>query len=60
VIARLQRDIAAVLQAPEISRKLVADGLEPVCSTPEEFRKFLAADKAKWGRTIKQANIKVE
>jgi tripartite-type tricarboxylate transporter receptor subunit TctC len=60
VIARLQTDIAKVLALPEISRKLVQDGLEPVGSTPEQFRDFLAADKAKWGRIIKQANVKAE
>ncbi|MGE4240679.1 Bug family tripartite tricarboxylate transporter substrate binding protein [Ramlibacter sp.] len=59
-VARLQRDIARVIQMPEISRKLVADGLEPVGSTAEEFRKFLVADKAKWGRVIKQANVRAE
>ena len=60
VVARLQRDIAKVLAMPEISRKLVADGLEPVGSTPQQFRDFLVADKAKWGRVIKQANVKAE
>jgi len=60
VVARLQRDIAKVIAMPEISRKLVQDGLEPVASTPEQFRDFLAADKAKWGRIIQQANVKAE
>ena len=60
VVAHLQRDIAKVLAMPEISRKLVADGLEPVGSTPQQFRDFLVADKAKWGRVIKQANVKAE
>jgi tripartite-type tricarboxylate transporter receptor subunit TctC len=60
VVARLQRDIAKVIAMPEISRKLVADGLEPVGSTPQQFRDFLVADKAKWGRVIKQANVKAQ
>lgn len=60
VIARLQSDIAKVLALPDISLKLVQDGLDPVGSTPEQFREFLAADKAKWGRIVKQANVKAE
>lgn len=60
VIARLQSDIAKVLSMPEINRRLVQDGLEPVGSTLEQFREFLVADKAKWGRVIKQANVKAE
>jgi len=59
-VARMQREIAKVLALPEISRKLVQDGLDPVGSTPEKFKEFLAADKAKWGRVIKQANVKAE
>ncbi len=59
-VAHLQRDIAKVLAMPEISRRLVQDGLDPVGSTPEAFRAFLAADKAKWGRVIKQAGVKAE
>ena len=42
---------------PEISNKLVQDGVEPVGSTPEQFKDFLVADKAKWGRAIKAANV---
>jgi len=57
---RLQRAVATVLAMPEISQKFVQDALEPVGSTPEQFRQFLAADKQKWGRIIKAGNVKAE
>jgi len=60
VVNRLQTDIAKVLAQPEVSRKLVQDGLEPVGNTPDQFRAFLVADKAKWGRVIKQVSLKSE
>lgn len=59
-IERVQREIAKVLAMPEISQRLAQDGLEPVGSTPEKFREFLAADKRKWERVIKDADIKAE
>jgi tripartite-type tricarboxylate transporter receptor subunit TctC len=59
-IERVQREIAKVLALPEISQRLVADGLEPIGSTPEKFREFLVADKRKWGGVVKDANIKAE
>jgi len=31
-----------------------------VGSTPEQFRAFLAADKRKWGRVVKDADVKAE
>jgi tripartite-type tricarboxylate transporter receptor subunit TctC len=59
-IERVQREIAKVLATPEISQRLIADGLEPIASTPEKFREFLVADKRKWGTVVKEANIKPE
>lgn len=59
-VARIQRELAKVLAQPEIAQKLVADGLEPVGNTPEEFRRFLAADKIKWGKVIQEAGIKMD
>lgn len=59
-IQRVQRELAKVLAMPEISQKLVADGLEPVGSTPEKFREFLVADKAKWGKVIQDAGVVAE
>ncbi len=59
-IRRIQQEVAKVLAMPEISQKLVADGLDPVGSTPEQFRDFLVADKAKWGTIIKNAGVKAD
>ncbi len=60
VVDRIQREFAKVLAMPEIAKRLTADGLEPVGSTPEQFRAFLAADKRKWGRVVKDADVKAE
>lgn len=59
-IERVQRELAKVLAMPEISQRLIQDGLEPVGSTPEKFREFLVADKRKWGSVIKESNIKAD
>jgi tripartite-type tricarboxylate transporter receptor subunit TctC len=59
-IERVQRELAKVLAMPEISQRLIQDGLEPVGSTPEKFREFLIADKRKWGSVIKESNVKAD
>jgi tripartite-type tricarboxylate transporter receptor subunit TctC len=59
-IERMQREVAKVLAMPEISKRLVQDGLEPVGSTPQKFREFLVADKRKWGGVIKESNVKAD
>ncbi|WOI44574.1 tripartite tricarboxylate transporter substrate binding protein [Acidovorax sp. BLS4] len=59
-IARVQQEVAKVLAMPEIAQRLVQDGLEPVGSTPRQFREFLVADKQKWGRVIQDAGVKLD
>jgi tripartite-type tricarboxylate transporter receptor subunit TctC len=58
VIARLQREIAKVLDMPDIRDKLVAQGTDPVGSSPEAFAQFMKSEAVKWARVIKDANIK--
>jgi tripartite-type tricarboxylate transporter receptor subunit TctC len=57
VIATLHRDIAAILQTPDVKQRLIATGADPVGSTPEQFRAFLMAETNKWARVIKDAGL---
>ena len=35
-------------------------GLDPIANTPEEFAAYIKADIAKWGKVVKDANIRIE
>ncbi len=58
VIARLHQELAAVLQAPEVSNALLARGIEPATSTPQEFAAYIGSETAKWGQVIRAANLR--
>ena len=60
VIARLNREIVAILRAPEISQTIVAQGGDVVASTPEGFGKVLRDETARLGKVIRDAGIKPE
>lgn len=60
VIERLHREITAVLKAPDVAEKLMATGMEPSPSTPEELDAFMKLDRDVWAKTIKGANLKLE
>ena len=60
IVARLHSDSIKVLQTPEVKEKLVAQGTDPVGSTPEEFGAFMKAETAKWARVIREANIRAD
>ena len=60
IIALLQREIATILQTDEARKYFAAHGREPVASTPAAFAAFIRAEHAKWGRVIRDSNIKAE
>lgn len=60
VVAKLSGTIVMSLQTPERREKLIAQGVEPVGSTQEEFSAFLKAEIVKWARVIREAGVKPE
>jgi tripartite-type tricarboxylate transporter receptor subunit TctC len=58
-MAKLHREITAVLQEPETKKRLLADAAEPQIMTPTELRKTIREDRKKWADVAKQANIRV-
>ena len=59
-IAKLNTEINAVLDSPEVKKQFDADGAVIVRMSPAEFAKFFEAELEKWGKVVKEANIKPE
>jgi tripartite-type tricarboxylate transporter receptor subunit TctC len=60
VIARLNRELANVLNQPEVQGRFEASGVETVASTPEEFGETVKSEMARLGSMIKAAGIRDE
>jgi tripartite-type tricarboxylate transporter receptor subunit TctC len=60
ILDRLQKEIAEIVNSPEMHKIFHDQGAEVDHLAPAEFGKFVAAEIAKWGRVVKEANIKVE
>ena len=60
VIRRLHTEVVKAMNVPDIREKLIAQGTDPVGSTPEEFGAFMKSETAKWARVIKAANIRAD
>jgi len=58
IVARLQKEVARVVQTPEVKKRFAEMGLDPVGSTPEELGRIVARDIAKYTAVAKAANIK--
>jgi tripartite-type tricarboxylate transporter receptor subunit TctC len=60
VVARLAAECVEAMKQPENAKRLRDLTTDPVGNTPAEARKFLDDEKQRWGRVIKQANIRIE
>ncbi len=60
VVARIQADVARVLQMPDIREKLAQQGGEPVGNTPAELAALLRNESARYADIVRRAGIKAE
>ncbi len=60
IVDKLNKEISAFDDNPEIKSKLVDLGVIPMSTTPGEFEKFVASEAEKWAKVVKFANIKTE
>ncbi len=58
LVNRWHGEIVKVMNIPDIRSRLIAQGTDPVGSTPAEFAVFRKAEEVKWARVIKEANIR--
>jgi tripartite-type tricarboxylate transporter receptor subunit TctC len=58
IVARLQKEVARVVQLPEIKERFAAMGLAPVGSSSEELARVVARDLERYIAVAKAANIK--
>ena len=60
VVARLNKEIVAILGQKDVIDRMLADGTVPTPSSPEQFLAYMRAELKKWGEVVKLAGIKPE
>ena len=58
IVLKLQGEISKMVNDPSTREKLLAMGLDPVGSAPDEFAAYVKAETAKWGKLVREAGIK--
>ena len=58
VVAKLNKAVDDALKDPEVHEKLVKTGATPVGGTPEQLGTFMKTEYEKWGRVVKEHDIK--
>ena len=57
IVDRLQREIAAIVNMPDVKSKMLPLGFEPDGGSSAEFFDYVKAEVAKWKKAITEANI---
>lgn len=60
IVTRLHEEVSKILKLPDVVERIVADGGDPIGSTPQEYSTFIKAEIVKWEKVIKQSGAKVE
>ena len=60
IIARLNAEVNAILAEPEMTKRLVDLGGEPLIQTPDAFGEMIGAETDKWKKVVEFAGLKVE
>jgi tripartite-type tricarboxylate transporter receptor subunit TctC len=60
IVLRMNREVAAILQLPEVRETLLKQGLIPSSSTPEEISGVIKADIERWKKFIAEVKISAD
>ena len=60
IVKQLHAELAKVSQQADVKKRMASQGTDVSGSTPEEFRKMIQVESAKWANVIKTAGIKPE
>ncbi len=60
IISKISADVVRIINLPDVKERLLAQGAEPIGSTPEQFALVLASDIAKYAKVIKASGVPLE
>lgn len=60
IVAKLSAETHKALNAPDVKERLLAQGVEPVGSTPEQFTAHIESEMARYAAVVKSSGAKVD
>jgi tripartite-type tricarboxylate transporter receptor subunit TctC len=60
IIDRWRNEIAKMVATPDVKQRLETLGFAPVANTPGEFGERIKVEMAKWGKVVRDANIRAD
>ena len=60
IVDLLAREIARSVARSDVRERLAALGFKPVANTPDEFTARITLEMEKWGKVVRDANLRIE
>jgi tripartite-type tricarboxylate transporter receptor subunit TctC len=60
IVEKINREVVEVIRTPQAREKLATQLMEPVGSSPAEFRAWIAAEIGRWGPVIRAAGVRID
>jgi tripartite-type tricarboxylate transporter receptor subunit TctC len=60
IVLKLQGEVVRAVRIAEIRDKLIAQGADPVGSSPEEFSAYIRGETAKWSKVVKSSGARAD
>lgn len=60
IVNKLNAEVLKILAMPDVRERFLAQGVEPMGSTPEQFGEHIRSQMAKWGKVVRDAGVKAE
>ena len=60
IVEKVGNDLKVVLARQDVKDKMGELGIETIWSTPEQFGSYMDSERARWGKLIKEANIRID
>ncbi|HYH41600.1 MAG TPA: tripartite tricarboxylate transporter substrate-binding protein, partial [Burkholderiales bacterium] len=60
LVAKVNAEVARILKLPDVIAFLNSQGTVPMGDSPQDTRKWLAAERVRWVKVVKDSGFKLE
>jgi tripartite-type tricarboxylate transporter receptor subunit TctC len=60
LVNKLYNEVKRIIALPDINDKMTSQGSRPQAKSPQEMGQWLASEKERWAKVVKQSGLKVE
>lgn len=60
IVSKASNEVAKILKTPELKARLATQGIEVATNSPADFARFIREDNARWGKVVREGDIRGE